>query len=198
VAEGSLHPQGVYRAIVGFDILGGTRIRLDAAARTATIEETQAVEDGDDPLALDPWPVAPRAPIVEVEGQLLVPARLSGPAGTVEGLALLDTGASRTLVELSAAEEIATLTQRGQRSASAYGGQVEFAGQLAVVRVVAAGADEQLRDVGVIDLADRARHAGVGLIAFIGLDVLTKGTLDVDLASGTARLEIGGATRSSR
>ena len=198
VAEGSLHPQGVYRAIVGFDVLGGTRILIDARARSATIEETAAVEDGDDPLALDPWPAAPRVPIVEVEGQLLVPARISGPAGTADGLALLDTGASRTLVELSAAEEIATLTQRGQRSASAYGGQVEFAGLVPVVRVIAAGADEQLKDVGVIDLSDRARHAGVGLIAFIGLDVLTKGTLDVDLASGTARLESGVATGRSR
>ena len=198
VAEGSLHPQGVYRAIVGFDVLGGTRIRLDAAERVATVEETEAVDDGDDPRTLDPWPAAPRVPIVEVEGQLLVPARLSGPAGSVDGLALLDTGASRTLVELSAAEEIATLTQRGQRSASAYGGQVAFAGQVAVVRVVVAGADEQLRDVGVIDLADRARHAGVGLVAFIGLDVLARGTLDVDLASGTARIEIGVAAGRSR
>jgi predicted aspartyl protease len=166
--------------------------------RSAWVRTRPLASDPDDLRLVPEQHPMPQAFNVEVEGQLLVPARLSGPAGTVEGLALLDTGASRTLVELSAAEEIATLTQRGQRSASAYGGQVEFAGQLAVVRVVAAGADEQLRDVGVIDLADRARHAGVGLIAFIGLDVLTKGTLDVDLASGTARLEIGGAKRSSR
>ncbi len=198
VAEGSLHPQGVYRAIVGFDVLGGTRIRLDAATHTASIEETEAVEDGDDPLALDPWPAAPRIPIVEVEGQLLVPARLVGPAGAVDGLALLDTGASRTLIELSAAEELSALTQRGQRSASAYGGQVEFAGQVATVRVLVAGADVPLRDVGVIDLADRARHAGVGLIAFVGLDVLTKGTLVVDLASGTARMELPAASGKHR
>ncbi|MCU0232313.1 MAG: aspartyl protease family protein [Acidobacteria bacterium] len=198
VAEGSLHPQGVYRAIVGFDVLGGTRIRLDAAARVATIEESAAVEDGNDPLALDPWPAAPRVPIVEVEGQLLVPARLSGPAGTVEGLALLDTGASRTLVELTAAEEISVLTQRGQRAAAAYGGAVAFAGVLPVVRVAAAGAEEQLKDVAVIDLADRARHAGVGLVAFVGLDFLSAGTLDVDLASGTARLVVKAVPGRSR
>ncbi|MCU0222675.1 MAG: aspartyl protease family protein [Acidobacteria bacterium] len=198
VAEGSLHPQGVYRAIVGFDVLGGTRIRFDAAAMTATIEEAAAVEDGDDPLALDPWPAAPRVPIVEVEGQLLVPARLTGPTGAVEGLALLDTGASRTLIDLSAAEEIATLTQRGQRSASAYGGQVAFAGVLPAVRVSAAGADEAVREAGVIDLADRARHAGVGLVAFIGLDLLGRGTLEVDLASGTALLAIAPASGKGR
>ncbi len=198
VAEGSLQVQGVYGAIVGFDVLGGTRLRLDAAARTVSIEETEAVEDGDDPLALDPWPAPPRIPIVEVEGQLLVPARLVGAAGTVDGLALLDTGASRTLIELSAAEELSALTRRGQRSAAAYGGQVEFAGVVPTVRVVVAGADAPLKDVGVIDLAERARHAGVGLIAFVGLDVLTKGTLDVDLASGTARMELPAANGRSR
>jgi predicted aspartyl protease len=189
VAERSLHDQGVYRAIVGLDVLGGTRVRIDPSAREATIEETRSVEDEADPLAADPWPPPPLAPIVEVEGQLLVPARLETPRGAVDGLALLDTGASRTLIELTAAEELGPLTQRGQRAASAYGGQVAFAGQVPAVRVRAAGADEQLREVGVVDLSERARQAGVGLVAFIGLDVLTRGTLDVDLAAGTARIE---------
>ena len=64
--------------------------------------------------------------------------------------------------------------------------------------MIVAGADAQLRDVGVIDLADRARHAGVGLVAFIGLDVLGRGTLDVDLASGTARIVVGATAGRSR
>lgn len=185
VAEGSLHPQGIYRAIVGLDVLGGTRITLSAAERRAIVEDAAAAEDGDDPLAIDPWPRAPLLPLVEVEGQLLVPATIAAPAGSVAGLALLDSGASRSLASLSAAEEVAGLTQRGQRGASAYGGQLAYAGILPVARVSVGSHSEDLKEIGVIDLSDRARHAGVGLIGFVGLDLLSKVVVAIDLASGT-------------
>jgi len=188
VAEGSLHPQGVYRAIVGIDVLGGTRITLDAGARRALVEDAPAVDDGDDALSIDPWPKPPLLPLVEVEGQLLVPATIAAPSGSATGLALLDTGASRSLASLSAAEEVAALAQRGQRGAAAYGGQVVYAGVLPVVRAIVGSHVEDLKEVGVIDLSDRARHAGVGLIGFIGLDLLTHAVIEIDLASGTVVL----------
>lgn len=79
--------------------------------------------------------------------------RLSGPAGDLFLLALVDTGADETIVPLSAAEEIGVELYEGQRSHAGgiSGSQLELvAGQ---VELEIIGSDESFQWSGLISFA---------------------------------------------
>ncbi|UCF68726.1 MAG: hypothetical protein JSV80_05410 [Acidobacteriota bacterium] len=189
-AAGSLHRRGLYRAIVGLDLFGGLRLEFDARGSSVWLEEAEPADDGGEPLDVEIWPRGEELiPLFRVEGQLLIPIEIHDDATRLELLALLDTGAASTFVDLSVAEQQASFRRGGQRQASAYGGARELAGTVGSLDVVIGAVRETLRDVLVIDLAERARVAGVRVQAFVGMDLLGRRGIAIDLASGYVQIE---------
>lgn len=193
LAPNSLHPQGTYRAIVGIDLLGGTAITHRRGESRLTIEVAPRGEPtpaDDDPLQADPWPSDPdRLPILRVEGQLLIPVALDGPRGSIDAWMVFDTGASRTVLDAAAAEQVATLRLGGSGEARAYGGALELSGR-ALGSTVRIGSFEQaLPDQPMIDLGERTRLAGVITSGFLGLDVIGSFTFTLELSTGTLSIE---------
>lgn len=186
VAAQSLHSQGAYQAILGVDILGGTRMTFQAGFSSIRIEEAYALPPPDDPREADPWDLeAGEIPLYAVEGQLLVPVALEGVGGNEEGLALIDTGASGSLIELETAERIGGLRRGGVAEARAYGGALPLQGTLARVTVRSGRLRHPLHRVSVIDLASRRMMTGVRVSGFLGLDLLSAQALTLDLARGS-------------
>jgi len=185
VAERSLHPQGLYNAILGVDLLGGTAVRFEPARKLATILRAAEPAPVEDLLDEDPWSLpAGSLPVLEVEGQLLVPVTWRGSSGSVDALALLDTGASRTFLDWDVATRLGGLQRGGQRSAAAYGGAVTVSGMMPFVRLGLGPFEEGLKEVAVFDLSERGRVAGVAVSGYVGLDVLSRHAVELDLAGG--------------
>jgi tetratricopeptide (TPR) repeat protein len=194
-AADSLHSRGRYHAIMGFDVLPTTRLTLEPDERTLSIDEQDAVrypgdEESGDPLAIDPWP--PRAsdavPLLRVAGMLLVPVSLESDDAAIEVLALLDTGATQTFLDLATAEALGPF-QRGVRAQTrGYGGTIQLEGFVRRVTVDIGGVSDRLADVPVFDLGDRARVTGVHVGGFVGLDWITERSLVLDFGEGTVRL----------
>lgn len=186
--QDSLHPQGAYRAILGVDVLGGARLAFAPRDRELRIEEALPAEDGEDPLALDPWPARDgEAPLFVVEGQLLVPASVASRDARAEVLMLVDTGASATLLDTDTADLLGPYRKAEVGSTRGYGGAIGLTGLLPAARLAVAGLEAALEDVAVIDLSLRSRLVGVHVGGFIGQDVWSRQGFVLDLASATFR-----------
>lgn len=194
--EASLERRGAYRGILGADLLGGTRLLFRPRRPALTLVETTRPEVTD-PLAADPWAVPPgELPVLRVEGQLLVLLRYGAGRDRREGLFVLDTGASRTILAEGAAAGLPGLRRGGGGSRiRAYGGETVPAGRVPVLwigapdpsrpRAFLAGAE--LRDVPVVDPGPRAWLSGTRIAGWLGLDVLARAPFELDLARGTFR-----------
>lgn len=186
VAAMSLHGQGAYQAIFGVDILGGTRVTLQAGEGKMRVEEGRVSETPADPRQVDPWELGPgEVPLFAVEGQLLVPVSFQGIEGREEGLALIDTGASGSLIELETAEQLGGLRKGGMGDAKAYGGAMPLVGSVPRADVSCGRLHHPLHRLSVLDLRARRMVTGIRVSAFLGLDLLSTHTFTLDLASGT-------------
>ncbi len=188
VGPSSLHERGAYRAILGLDLFGGLVVRFMPQERRLEVEEAPPHDDEADPLAVDPWPGMPGVlPLLQVAGQMLIPVSFRGEDAHVEGLALLDTGATSTLLDESAAERLGRFVRGGLGPGSAFGGALPMVGTVRSTHLAAGPIESALRDVPVIDLSLRTRLAGVALAGFVGADVWSKNAIELDLAAGTVR-----------
>ncbi len=192
MAASSLHPTGIYRAIAGVDLLGGMRVSLVRGVSRVQLSEALPVADDPDPRAAQPWP-SDRAllPILRVEGQLLVPVLLSGPAGGLEGFMVFDTGASSTVIDYATAEQVGSVRVGGNSTARAYGGAVELSGRIPALRVSLGGWSHALPDQPVIDLSERTRVGGIAVAGFLGLDAIGDESFTLDLGQGTLSIGAG-------
>lgn len=192
-AAGDLHRRGRFQAIVGLDVFSGLRVLLDGPRGELWLYEAPGADDADDaededPRAVDPWPSEDReVPLLRVAGQLLVPVALRDPYGRLaaEGLALLDTGATASMLSPAAAAAVGR-TRRGKSPGlRGYGGRLEVVGAVRRADVELAGVRTRLHDVPVVpDLLVRGRLGGADVMAVVGLDVLAQRRLVLDLDRG--------------
>jgi hypothetical protein len=186
----SLHPQGLYRAIVGANLLGGTRLRLRKAASPIEVDKATPLPACPEPLSCDPWPEdSAELPILRVEGQLLVPVTLQGSRGEVASWMVFDTGASTTILDSSIAEWIGEPRYGSAGQANAFGGTLDFSGRLRGVQLRIGAWSQTLPDQATVDLSARARISGITVAGFLGLDVISSASFELDLARGTLRVE---------
>ena len=187
VAEGPLQAQGAYRAILGLDVLGNTRLRFDPRRRVLDVEEADAPETADDPRDVDPWPVSDRdVPLLVVEGHLLAPTTLLVGDARIETLALIDTGAATTLVAETSARALGGW-RAGGGAMSGYGGAVGVVGTMPTMTARIGGLEETVRGLPIVDLGARSRLVGMDIGAFVGEDVWARRGFELDLAAATLR-----------
>ncbi len=206
-APGSLERRGAWRGILGADVLGGLRLLFRPRRPAIDLLPADAAA-GDDPLVVDPWDLpAGELPVLRVEGQLLVPLRYGVGRDRREGLFVLDTGASRTILAAGAAEGLPGVRPgSGLRRIRAYGGTVAPVGRVPVLwigapdpgRPRALRAGVELRDLPVIDPGPRAWLSGTRVTGWLGLDVLARGPFELDLARGTFRFPARARCRRGR
>ncbi len=197
-AAGSLHPRGVYRAIVGIDVLSGLLVGIEAQAGRLALDLLEEEEEPEDPRALDPWPRSPAAvPILRIEGQLLVPVRFEADRAKTT-LFLLDTGATRTMPAHSLVEGSSRLKRGGGGRGRGYGGTIRFAGEVTVATLHIGEADRTLRRLPVLELGARSRLTGVWQGGFLGLDLLSRQRLSLDLQRGELVLDEGRGVSARR
>jgi hypothetical protein len=199
VSPGSLHPRGAFHAILGLDVLAGMRVSLDPAGQRMTINAAEGCSDSGDPLSEEPiQPDGGWLPLLAVEGQLLVPAELTGDAGSVRLLALFDTGAAATLVDARAAARISDSVRRVESGVQAYGGTMAVTGVLPRADVVSGPVSRQLAQLPVVDLSARERLGGVRVGAMLGWDFLGSARIELDLRCGAVRMTLGDEQRRGR
>lgn len=188
VAPEDLQAQGMFRAILGLDVLGGAAIRFLPSRQKIVFDEALAREDPADPLEVDPWPSNPEElPVFLVEGQLLVPATFREQDREITTLALVDTGAASSLLDVATANSLGPYRRGGLGTASGYGGAMDLAGIVNVVGLRIGSLKDELRNVAVIDLSTRARLLGTQVGAFVGEDIWSRNGFELDLAAGTLR-----------
>ncbi len=189
VASRSLHPRGRYTAIIGMDLLGGLELVFDPGASRLSVAPLEQDPVCEDPLLANPWPDDPSlVPILRVEGQLLVPLRLSHEGWEMETLALFDTGASKSLVDLSLVSSARGFRRSGRKRARGYGGTMALEGEIHSLELSLGEHHSTLRRVPVIDLSKRAALAGIRVGAQLGLDVLSHEVCEIDLRYGMLRI----------
>lgn len=189
VAQESLHPAGSYRAIMGADLLEGLLLRVDPSSKRLEITESSASPPADDPLEADPWRGETEGlSIVRVDGQLLIPVELGEENNSLRVLMLLDTAATQSVLDLSVARRLPAFRTNGNRRIMLYGGAGMLAGNVGTVSLGAGPVRARLRNVPVVDFADRSRLSGIHFAGLLGLDVLGKQPFEIDLARGTVRL----------
>lgn len=154
--EDAIDDLGRYKGLLGTTGLDGYRIVVD-------------LDRGR--LSLAPPPETPEpggAPYWTVAGQLLIRAEaVGGP----EGLFLLDTGATRTLLDLDFARRIGEADVGGRTRVRSYGGLRDDARIVedAVLRFAGHETDRGKRNA--VDLTQRSRLGGVQISGFLGLDL---------------------------
>lgn len=190
VAPGGLHPQGAYRALFGPDLFGTTRVTISVRDARIVVETSESPPGASDPRDVDPWIADPAlAPVISVEGMLLIPASIAGPRGTrTRSLFLLDTGAARSYIDVDLALELGAIRREDGRSARGYGGEVALLGQVPRLDLTIAGATGALREVPVFSLESRARVAGIHVGGFVGLDWMQDKIVEIDFGRGTVRV----------
>ncbi len=185
-AESSLHPRGRYQAIVGLDLFGGLLVTIDPSGQRLRLERApRTSEADDDPLLVDPWAIPfDGVPLLRVEGQLLVPLRIETERRREEVLALIDTGAYKTLLAESLVRGWAGFRHESG-GIRAYGGRLNRAGTLHRAELQLGQMQAKVNKLPVIDLSRRAALAGIRVAAFLGIDFLQQGCLQIDLKNGS-------------
>jgi predicted aspartyl protease len=173
VASGSVDTLGRYEGIIGADVFDSFRITMDLPGRRLIIEDPEAAgaSPGRPPARREASGIGGEAVQVwRVEGQLLVRVGLNQGR---TGLMMVDTGASRTVLGLGAAEGLEGISRR-PRDARTYGfgGQVERVEDILGLDLAFAGLTQADLPVLGIDLSQRSRLVETEISGYLGLDVL--------------------------
>ncbi len=205
VTRESLERRGAYRGILGADLLGGTRLLFRPGPPALRVVAADRAEGAADPLSVDPWAVPPGdLPVLRIEGQLLVRLRFGAGRERREGLFVLDTGASRTILAAGPAGGLPGMRRGGGTGRiRAYGGETRVEGRVPLLwlgipgpgRSRAPAAGRELRDVPVVDPGPRVFLSGTRVAGWLGLDVLARGPFELDLGGGSCRLPAPSARR---
>lgn len=183
-SDDAIDDLGRYAGLLGTNALEGYRIVVDLRRGRLTLE------------APPERPEPGGAPYWTVGGQLLVRARAQdGP----EGLFLLDTGATRTLLDLDFAARIERADVGGRARVRSYGGLRDDARTVEGVVLEFQGFATDGGRVNAVDLTRRSRLGGVQISGFLGLDLLDGKELVLDTVHRRVWLRDargGGSTRT--
>lgn len=163
-------PHGRYHGLLGLTAFRGYRVTIDLKKRRLLLERGATLERG--------------TPFVVFSGQMLASARLGQ---TTEGLFLVDTGATRTLVSRAALERFDASRVGGPAKIRAFGGALEGAQIVSGLEIGLAGRQHR-GDFWAADLSVRNRLGGVELGGFLGLDFWGNSRIVIDTLS--QRLEV--------
>jgi hypothetical protein len=178
--QGDLDPPGRYHGLLPLWIFHGYRLTLDLTRRPR--------------LRLDlPGRETDGFPYWEIEGQLLVRARLEqGNEQGKEGLFLLDTGATRTILSPDFISDVGGASLGQQVAIHGFGGRLPGARALEGVKVVFQDLECGPKGLRVSDLSARSRLGGVEVAGMLGLDMLGWSQVVIDTRSRTIRTKPSG------
>jgi tetratricopeptide (TPR) repeat protein len=159
---------GFYQGILGLNVFDGYRLTLDLI-RLRLLLDREPPEEAAEPY----W---------NVGGQILVAA---GDTRGNDGLFLLDTGATRSVVSHGFARSSGAPTREVAAPARGYGGPMQ--GTLAVrgLTLRFQGIPTPSSTLHALDLSLQSRLGGVELSGFLGLDLLGGRTLILDSRTQT-------------
>jgi hypothetical protein len=167
-----LDPTGRFRGLLGLSPFNGYRVTLDLE---------------DDRLLLEPSDGQGTGTIYwTVGGQLLVRAEVGG---SESGLFLLDTGATRTMVDAGLAARVPGARPGRRVEVRGFGGQIRDVRRLDGVEIRFLGRSSDGAALRVLDLSTRSRLGGVEISGLIGLDLLAGRRVIVDSRLRTVRLD---------
>ncbi len=161
--ENEFDPTGRFHGVLGVSIFEGYRLTLDLRRGRLILDAPP-----DDAAGTRYWTIA---------GQMLVAAgAVRGP----DGLFLLDTGASLSILDLDYAGTVPGVELREGAAVHGYGGLVAGAAVARGARLTFQGFDTGGGDLRAVDLSLRSRLGGVQLAGYLGLDLLGGKRLVVD------------------
>lgn len=161
----AVDPGKRFKGLIGVSPFRGYRVVIDLA---------------DHRLRLEPAPAEPEpggVPYWTVSGQLLVGVEaVGGPTG----LFLLDTGATRTMVDVAFARAVPGVVEGGATRVRGYGGIRKGVIRAEGLDLRFQGVGNAGRSVNLADMTYRSRLCGVQISGFLGLDVLDGARITVD------------------
>lgn len=158
-----------YRGFIGLTPFTGYLVTLDLKRGRLLLQAPREAGEAPPPGSEPFW---------TINGQVLVRARV---AGGESGLFLLDTGASRTLLDLEFAGSIEGARIGDPSDVRTYGGARRGARTVEnVVLHVAGAATPAGAHVNAADLSLRSRLSGVRIAGFLGLDLLAGRVVTLD------------------
>jgi predicted aspartyl protease len=164
-------PQGRIHGVLGLDVFAGYRVTIDLAK--ARLILTPPADD------------ATGAPYWNVGGQILVNA---GATAGPDGLFLLDTGATRSMLARSFAEQVPGAQLERPASVRSYGGTVPGAYSVRGVTLRFLGISSREGSMHTSNLTVQSRLGGVEVSGFLGMDLLDGTSIVVD--TGARRIAV--------
>jgi Tfp pilus assembly protein PilF len=161
-----IDPSGRYQGVLGPGVLDGYRLLVDLRGGTLTLEREGTNASGADGV-----------PYWNVSGQLLVRA---AARGAPEGLFLLDTGATQSVLDLDYAARIPGARLEASAAARGYGGAIAGARRVDRAQLTLLGHDTGGRPLVATDLGARSRLGGVEIAGYVGMDLLAGTVLVID------------------
>jgi hypothetical protein len=164
-----IDPTGRFHGLLGLAVFSGYRVTLDLDAGRLRLEPASAVAAG--------------APYWMLDGQMLVRAGVgAGRGGDAEDTALflLDTGATRTMVDAGLARAIGSARTGEAADIRGVGGRITSARTLEGLEVSFEALRSGSRQLRAVDLALRSRLGGVEIGGMLGLDLLDHGWITID------------------
>jgi Tfp pilus assembly protein PilF len=161
-----IDPSGRYQGVLGPSVLDGYRLLVDLRDGTLTLERQGTSASGTDGV-----------PYWNVSGQLLVRA---AARGAPEGLFLLDTGATHSVLDLDYAARVPGARLEASAAARGYGGAIAGARRVDRAELTLLGHDTGGRPLVASDLGARSRLGGVEIAGYIGMDLLAGTVLVID------------------
>ncbi len=168
VGRQELDPEGRYHGLIGLAALSGYRVTVDLARRRLHATREGAPQAGDT--------------YYEIAGQMLVRAHAGQGR---DGLFLLDTGSTHTLVAESFAADLPGVRLGAPVEIFAPGGLRRGARSLSGLEITLGGSATGRRELRAADLSLRSQVAGVEVSGFVGLDLLEGKVIEIDPGSRT-------------
>lgn len=164
-ARHEIDPLGRFHGVLGIAIFNGYRITLDLTRKMLTLDPARETPTDGSPY----WVVG---------GQWLVVAR-EVERGR-EGLFLLDTGATNTLLATSFIEGLEYARLRTVKEVHGFGGAIRGARAVDGVELEFLGRRIGPRDLRAVDVSLQSKMGGVEISGFLGLDLLEGPQIRVD------------------
>ena len=167
-----LDPAASFQGLIGLDPFAGFIVTLDLAGGTLHLESP--------PASGDPWPGegwSRGSRYWTFSGQMLVQAE---DAGGANGLFILDTGASHSLVSENFVERVEGTVVQGEGVVRGFGGVRTGSRAVRGIDLRFEGLSGNARELALDDLSLRSRLSGVEICGFIGLDILAGNVIRID------------------
>jgi len=159
-----IDPTGRYQGILGPGLFEGYRVTLDLHDGVLRLERGgEGLTHG-----VAYWVVA---------GQILVRAFARGGP---DGLFLLDTGATASVLDLDYVAQIPGAKLSERALSRGYGGTIPGARRVENVQIELLGRATRGRDLVAADLSTRSRLGGVEIVGYVGMDLLGGAVLVLD------------------